>query len=273
MAALNRREFLHGLLALSAAGVVLSLTGCGTPANTATPTKPAPPTAPVQAPTNTATAPTATPVPATPTAAPVPTTPTATPVPTTPTARAATATPAQTASTGSKVLLAYFSRAGENYYYGGRIHLDVGNTEVLAGMISRLIGCDVHRIAPVNPYPEDYGATVAQNVREQNVDARPAIANRLASIVRYDIVLLGSPIWNVRAPMIMSTFVESFDFSGKTVFPFTTHAGSGLGTAVRAYGASCPGATIGQGLAVRGEAVLDASDEVVAWLRRINLLK
>jgi flavodoxin len=78
---------------------------------------------------------------------------------------------------GSRVLLAYFSRPGENYYYGGRTNVDVGNTEVLATMISGLITCDVHRIEPVDPYASTYDDTVARNVREQNADARPAIAN------------------------------------------------------------------------------------------------
>ncbi len=94
-------------------------------------------------------------------------------------------------------MLAYFSRAGENYYYGGRTDLAVGNTEVVAGMIGGLIRCDVHRIEPADPYPDDYAETVARNVREQNANARPAIANPLASIARYDVVLLGSPIWIV----------------------------------------------------------------------------
>jgi Flavodoxin len=109
----------------------------------------------------------------------------------------------------------------------------------------------VHRIDPVNPYPYDYEETVERSVREQDADARPAIANPLASIDGYDIVLLGSPIWNVRAPMIMSTFAERYDFTGKTVFPFTTYAVSGLGTVVEDYGRLCPGASIGEGLAVR----------------------
>jgi flavodoxin len=132
-------------------------------------------------------------------------------------------------------LLVYFSRAGENYYYGGRTRLAVGNTEVVAGLVSRLIGCDVHRLEPVDPYRDSYSETVARNVREQEADARPAIANPLASIAQYSTVLLGSPIWNVRAPMIMTTFVEGFDFAGKTIFPFTTYAMSGLGTTVRDY--------------------------------------
>lgn len=179
----------------------------------------------------------------------------------------------QPTSSTSKVLLAYFSRAGENYYYGERIQLDVGNTEVLAGMIGQLIGCDIHRIEPADPYSENYRETVDRNVREQEANARPAILNGLTSINSYDIVLLGSPIWNVRTPMIMTTFVEGLDFAGKTVFPFTTHAGSGLGTTARDYTASCPDAIIGAGLAVRGEEVRDAGAAVEAWLRSINLLK
>jgi flavodoxin len=170
------------------------------------------------------------------------------------------------------VLLAYFSRAGENYYYGGRRRLEVGNTEVLAGTIRRLIGCDVHRIDAADPYPDDYEATVRRNVQEQQADARPGMANPLPSLDRYDTVLLASPIWNVRAPMIMTTFTEALDFTGKTVHPVTTHAMSGLGTTERDYAATCRGATIGEGLAVQGEEVAAAGPAVESWLRRNRLL-
>jgi flavodoxin len=179
--------------------------------------------------------------------------------------------PASDAASNS-VLVAYFSRAGENYFYGGRRNLDVGNTEVLAGMISGFLGCDVYRIEAAEPYSEDYEETVERNVQEQNADARPAVANPLPSIDQYDTVLLGSPIWNVRAPMIMSTFTESLDFTRQTVHPFTTYAMSGLGTTERDYARSCPGATIGNGLAVRGEEVGDAGAAVESWLRDIGLL-
>src|SRR4029434_10211523 len=77
-------------------------------------------------------------------------------------------------------------------------------------------------------------------VREQEADARPSITNPLASIEPYDTVLLGSPIWNVRSPMIMTTFTESYDFTGKTVHAFVTYAVSGLGSTERDYTASCP---------------------------------
>lgn len=96
-------------------------------------------------------------------------------------------------ATGKKVLLAYFSRPGENYWNGGRRNLRLGNTEVLAGMIADRLDCDVHRIQAADPYSENYDETVQRNVREQNADARPGIANPLDSIDRYDI-LLASPI-------------------------------------------------------------------------------
>jgi flavodoxin len=183
---------------------------------------------------------------------------------------------ARSATTGSaparRILLAYFSRPGENYWNGGRRDLAVGNTQVLARLIRSRLDCDVHRIRARDPYPHDYEETVARNVREQDADARPATADRLASIDRYDVVLLASPIWNVRAPMIMSTFAERYDFAGKTVHPITTHAMSGLGTTREDYAELCEGARIGRGLAVRGEDVRSGGEAAVeAWLRAARL--
>lgn len=177
----------------------------------------------------------------------------------------------------SRVLLASFSRAGENYYYGDRIDLDVGNTEALARIISRRlrelgVDHDVHRIAAAHPYPDDYDGTVDRNVREQEADTRPEIANRLASIDDYDTVLLASPIWNLRPPMIMRTFAESYDWAGRTVHPVTTYAMSGLGSSEREYAEACAGATVGDGLPVQGEKVRDdGHSAVVDWLKRIDL--
>jgi flavodoxin len=168
--------------------------------------------------------------------------------------------------------VAYFSRAGENYYYGGRTTLAVGNTEVLAEMISSVVAVDVYRIDAADPYPDSYDATVERNVREQNTEARPAIAGDLPAVAAYDTVLLGSGIWNVRPPMIMRTFVEGVDLSGKRIFPFVTYAVSGLGSTIDDYTRLCPRSTIGDGLAVRGEEVADARGDVEAWLRRIGLL-
>lgn len=181
------------------------------------------------------------------------------------------ASPRASAAAGRRVLLACFSRPGENYYNGGRRDLEVGNTQVLAQMIGDRLDCDVYRIQPADPYPHDYEQTVARNVREQNADARPAIAGTLPDLGPYQVVLLASPIWNVRAPMIMTTFTDRYDFTGKTIHPLTTYAMSGLGTTEADYTASCPGATLGEGLAVRGEEVADASPAIDAWLRRTGL--
>jgi flavodoxin len=171
-----------------------------------------------------------------------------------------------------RVLLAYFSRPGENYWYGGRRDLRVGNTEVLAGMIAERLDCDVHRIEAADPYPDSYDETRERNVHEQDTDARPEIANPLASIDEYSTILLASPIWNVRAPMIMTTFAERYDFAGKTVQPVTTHAISGLGTTPEDYARDCKGARIATGVAVRGEQARSAQAEVDSWLRRAGLL-
>ena len=178
---------------------------------------------------------------------------------------------------GTRVLVVYFSRAGENYYYGDRVQLEVGNTEVLAGIISarlRQLGVkhDVHRLDPADPYPDDYDATVARNVREQDADARPELANPLESMDGYDVVLVGSPIWNVRPPMLMHTFADAQDFTDKDVHPFVTYAVSGLGTTEREYTRACPGASIGEGLAVRGETVREDGPAAAAdWLGRMRL--
>lgn len=192
--------------------------------------------------------------------------------PTAPTTPQPTATGGTVApSTAPRTLLAYFSRPGENYYYGGRRDLEVGNTEALARMIAELIDCDTYRIEAGDPYPDSYDATVARNVREQDYDARPAIANPPDSITQYDTVLIGSPIWNVRTPMIMSTFGQSHDFNGKTVHPFVTYAVSGIGRAEQDYAAACPGAQLRPGLAIQGEEVPDHRADVEAWLREAGL--
>ena len=176
-----------------------------------------------------------------------------------------------TTGTGPKVLLVSFSRAGENYFNGGRKVLEVGNTEIVARMIRAVLGCDVFRIEPVDPYSARYDPTVQRNVREQNENARPGIVGLPASIAAYDTILIGSPIWNVRAPRIMLTFAEHFDFRGKKVHPFTTYAVSGLGHVIEEYTAACRGARIGEALAIRGEEAESSRPKVEAWLRRLGL--
>jgi hypothetical protein len=152
------------------------------------------------------------------------------------TTRAPTRTPEQepssmTSTSATGTLPAYFSRPGQNYWYGDRRDLKIDNTEVLARMIAARTGCDVYRVDAADPYPDSYDDTVARNVREQDDDARPAIGNPLPDVGRYATVILASPIWNVRPPMIMSTLLEAIPLGGKVLLPVTTHAMSGLGQA------------------------------------------
>ena len=172
---------------------------------------------------------------------------------------------------GTKVLLVYFSRAGENYHYGGRRDLVVGNTEVLANLIADRIDCDTYPIEAADPYPEAYDPTVERNVQEQRDDARPVILNPVPDVGSYDTVLLGSPVWNVRAPMIMSTFTGAVDLTGKTVLPFVTYAVSGIGDVEDDYRAAMPGSDVRTGLAVLGETVTASGPEVDQWLQANGL--
>jgi len=172
-----------------------------------------------------------------------------------------------------RVLVVYFSRAGENYWDGGRRILDVGNTQVVAEMITGLIDADVYRIEAAEPYSSEYDATVQRNQQEIQDDARPAIANPLPSLDNYDVVLLGSPVWAMQEPVIMRTFVEAENgLAGITAYPFVTYAVSGMGSVAANYERLYPDATWGEGLAVQGEEAQDARGDVEAWLEQIGLL-
>ena len=181
------------------------------------------------------------------------------------------AAPATTPAPTRRVLVAFFSRPGENYYYGDRVTLETGNTQVVAEMMAAAASVDVYRIEAADPYPEDYQETVARNVREEDSNARPAIAGTLPDVTQYDTILLGSPVWNVQTPMIMRTFVESVDLTGKTIHPFVTYAVSGIGRVEDDYRRLCPDATLGESLAVQGEEAAQAGPAVAAWLARIGL--
>lgn len=181
-------------------------------------------------------------------------------------------TPSTQPSEGTSTLLVYFSRPGENYWEGGRRDLEIGNTKRLAATIAELIDCDEYEILAADPYPDAYDPTVERNQREQNEDVRPAIAGELPDISSYSMVIIGSPVWNVRAPMIMSTFVESVDLAGKRVLPFVTYAVSGMSGVDQDYRDALPSSEVATGLAVRGEDVDGARADVEAWLRESGLL-
>lgn len=139
-------------------------------------------------------------------------------------------------------------------------------------MITDRVDCDVYEIEAADPYPDAYAATVDRNSREQDEDARPEIANPLPDLAGYDTVMIGSPIWNVRAPMIMSTFIEGVDLGGKVVLPFVTFAVSGMSGVDDDYRDALPDADVKTGLAVQGETVAEAGADLDEWLRSSGLL-
>ena len=187
----------------------------------------------------------------------------------TPSAPSATSAPAA----GRRVLVAFFSRAGENYYYyGGRRNLTVGNTEVVAGMIRDRTGADLYKIEPADRYPDSYDETVDRNNEEQESNALPSIAGALPDVGSYEVVILGSPVWGSRAPRIMSTFIDGVDLGGKTVLPLVTYAVSGMSGIDDFYRSALTTATVERGLAARGEEVRDAGADVDNWLRGHNLI-
>ena len=168
---------------------------------------------------------------------------------------------------GSRVLIAYFSRAGENYGVGV---IEKGNTEIVAEMIAEQTGGDLFHIETVTPYPEDYDACTAVARREQDENARPALAATVENIDDYDTVYLGYPIWYGDMPMAVYTFLESLDWSGKIIIPFSTHAGSGLSGTQAHIASACPGAELGSGFTIPGQTAQNNRETtrraVLEWL-------
>ena len=123
-----------------------------------------------------------------------------------------------------KILVAFFSRAGENYAVG---HIEKGNTHIIAEMIAAETDGDLFHIEPVTPYPDDYTECTEVAKQELNVKARPAIKGDI-KVEDYDIIFIGYPNWWGDMPMPVYTFIEKHSWQGKTVIPFCTHEGSGL---------------------------------------------
>lgn len=170
-------------------------------------------------------------------------------------------------SADAKVLVAYFSRTGENYGVGV---IDKGNTEIIAEMIASKTGGDLFRIESVNAYPTGYDDCTEVAKEEKNSNARPELTASVADFDAYDVIYLGYPIWWSDMPMPVYTFLESYDFSGKTVIPFCTHAGSGLSGTAGSIKAACPGASMRDGLAITGTMAQNdrenAEKQVSDWL-------
>ena len=171
--------------------------------------------------------------------------------------------------TKSKSLIAYFSRKGNNIVGGSIVNLPIGNTEVIAKKIQELTGSDMFQIKTVKSYPNDYTETTNVARKELSENARPELAETIDDIDSYDVIYLGYPNWWGTMPMAVCTFLDSYDFSGKTIVPYCTHEGSGLGSSERDIKKLCPTAKVLSGLAIKGSTVGRADNDLANWRKNL----
>lgn len=155
-----------------------------------------------------------------------------------------------------KTLVAYFSRTG--------------NTRVIASQIHRARGATLFEIKPAVPYPEDYEKTVAQARRERDSGFAPTLQAEVVNMADYATVFLGFPIWGETAPPIIRSFLSSHDFAGKTLIPFVTHGGYGLGNSLTVLASHAPRARlIDSGPSIEADQERRTLTRVTDWLQRI----
>lgn len=165
----------------------------------------------------------------------------------------------QEATEKGKVLVAYFSRSG--------------NTRTVAGQINELTGGTLFEIQTAKAYPEAYQACVELAKKEKQENARPALKTKVEGMEGYDVVFIGFPVWWYTYPMAVATFLESYDFGGKTVIPFCTHGGGGQSSSfddvVRLTGKSVHR----EGLELNGGQARTARPQVERWLKGLGMVK
>lgn len=168
-----------------------------------------------------------------------------------------------------KILVAFFSRAGENYSVG---NVKVGNTQVLAEMVAEATGADLFEIKPQKAYPAGYDECTRVAKTEKDTNARPGIVGD-TKVEDYDVVFLGYPNWWSDAPMAVYTFIDKHSWAGKTVIPFCTHEGSGLNNAAEIK-AAVEGANVLEGLGMYGHTAQNNRDAAKAtmqkWLKKLG---
>lgn len=155
--------------------------------------------------------------------------------------------------TNRSTLEAYFSHSG--------------NTRVLAHQIHDIAGGNVFEMVSVDQYPREYNAVVKQARTELDQESLPELKMKVADMDSYDVMFIGYPNWWGTIPRPVASFLSAYDLSGKTIVPFCTHEGSGLGRSAADIESLCPRSTVLEGLAIRGGRVNDAHEQVRLWLR------
>lgn len=189
------------------------------------------------------------------------------------------------AEVSPRILIAYISRAGENYNvgitdpnsasaaYAG--YIEKGNTQIVAEALAELTGGDLYRITTVEPYPDDYASMLTRAREELDADTRSELAGELPNLDDYDIIMIGYPIWHGATPRPVLTFLENYDLSGKKLVPFNTHEGSGQSGTAKEIEHSAPNAEMVDGIAIQGKTAQEHTDQTIElltdWLSRIGL--
>ena len=183
---------------------------------------------------------------------------------------------------GAGILIAYFTMpedvdtSGVNAVAGASIVVNdgevLGNTEYMASIIQDTIGGDLFQIETVQQYPLDHDPLVDQAAEEQDAESRPELSAHLDNLDQYDTIILGYPNWWGDMPMAVYSFLEEYDFSGKTIIPYCPHGGSGFSGTVDTIAELQPNATVSdEGLAISRNDVADSASDVAAWAESLPI--
>lgn len=166
-----------------------------------------------------------------------------------------------------KVLIVFFSHAGENYGVG---NIKVGNTKLVADEIQKVTGGDEFEIVADKNYDMPYDALTKLAKEESEKGEKPSFKGEIKNINDYDTVFIGGPIWWGTYPKVMFTFFDKYDLNGKTIIPFTTHEGSGLGSVVEDLKTIYPKATFKEAFSIYGHETRKDLSKVDKWLKSLN---
>lgn len=167
----------------------------------------------------------------------------------------------------AKILIAYYSRKGPNYVNGNIVDLPRGNTELAAEFIQKAVGGDLFEIDTVKTYPVDYIECTIVAKEELRSKVRPELKRLPENMDVYDTVFLGYPCWWGTMPMGVYTFLESFNFSGKTIVPFCTNEGSGMGGSELQIRKTAKEAILLKGLSIRGADTAASEAKIAKWAK------
>ena len=166
-----------------------------------------------------------------------------------------------------KVLIVFFSHAGENYGVG---NIKVGNTKLVADEIQKVTGGDEFEIVAEKNYDMPYDALTKLAKEEAEKGEKPAFKGEVNNIADYDTVFIGGPIWWGTYPRVMFTFFDKYNLNGKTTLPFSTHEGSGLGSVVEDLKSIYPKATFKEAFSIYGHETRKDLSKVYKWLKKLN---